>query len=254
MISLSIWLVSIALELLLVVRGFQQKLIHRFPFFYTYISFVLGADLVFFAIRLPAKSPLYLYLYWCSEFLSLVLGCLVFFELYRVALNPYPGTARMARALLGVLFVAAIIKTTIKTLNVPEWWRNVPPAQVEGLLRVCQLLAIVGLTLLFLFYSVPFGKNLRGILIGYSFFVSWSVVSLALVAAGIATAHTGWSYTFPLSYLISLSVWTVHLWSYQPNPVPDRVIPLEQEYQRVAAATQRRLHTARGYLAKAVGS
>jgi len=104
MISLSIWLVSIALELLLVVRGVQQKLIHRFPFFYTYISFVLAADLLFFAIRLPAKSPLYLYLYWCSEFLSLVLGCLVFFELYRVALNPYPGTARMARALLAVLF------------------------------------------------------------------------------------------------------------------------------------------------------
>jgi hypothetical protein len=46
----------------------------------------------------------------------------------------------------------------------------------------------------------------------------------------------------------------VHLWSYQPNPVPDRAIPLEQEYQRVAAATQRRFHTARGYLAKAVGS
>jgi hypothetical protein len=254
MISLSIWLVSIALELLLVVRGFRQNLIRRYPLFYTYISFVLFADLLFFATHLPQNSRSYLYMYWISEFLSLVLGCLVFFEFYRVALSPYQGTARMARALLAILFVVAIIKTIVKTLSVPEWWQNATPAQVEGLLRVCQLLAILALTALFLFYSIPFGKNLRGILIGYGLFVSWTVLCLALVAAGIAKADTLWSYTFPFSYLISLFVWTMHLWSYEPNPVPDRSIPLEQDYLRVAAATQRRLHTARGHLAKAVGS
>jgi hypothetical protein len=193
-------------------------------------------------------------MYWTCEFLSLVLGCLVFFEFYRIALSPYPGTARMARALLAILFVVAMVRTIVKTVNVPEWWQNVTPAQVEGLLRVCQLLAILALTFLFLFYSIPFGKNLRGILIGYGLFISWSVLCLALVSAGVATAKTFWSFTFPLSYLISLFVWTMHMWSYQPNPVPDRSIPLEQEYQRVAAATQRRLHTARGYLTKAVGS
>ena len=166
MISLSIWLVSIALELLLVVRGFRQNLIRRYPLFYTYISFVLFADLLFFATHLPQNSRSYLYMYWISEFLSLVLGCLVFFEFYRVALSPYQGTARMARALLAILFVVAIIKTIVKTLSVPEWWQNATPAQVEGLLRVCQLLAILALTALFLFYSIPFGKNLRGILIG----------------------------------------------------------------------------------------
>ena len=254
MISLSIWLVSIALELLLVVRGFRQNLVRRYPLFYTYIAFVCAIDLLFFVTHLSPDSRPYLYMYWTSEFLSLLLGCLVFFEFYRSALNPYPGTARMARALLAILFAVAAIKTIVKTLNVPEWWQNAPPAQVEGFLRVCQLLAILALTALFLFYSISFGKNLRGILIGYGFFVSWSVVSLALVAAGIAKGDSRWSYTFPLSYLISLVVWTVHLWSYQPNPVPNRAIPLEQEYQRVAAATQRRLQTARGYLAKAVGS
>ncbi len=252
MISLSIWLVSIAVELLLVARGVQQKLVGRYPFFYSYISFVLISDLLLFAIRVPQNT--YLYLYWIAEFLGLVLGCLVFFEFYRVALSPYPGTARMARALLAVLFATAMIKTVIKTASVPEWWHNATPAQVEGLLRVCQLLAILSLTALILFYSIPTGKNLRGILLGYGLFVSWSVICLALVAVGVARFNSLWSYTFPLSYLITLVVWTRHLWSYEPNPVPDRAIPLEQEYQRVAAATQRCLHDARGYLAKAVGS
>lgn len=252
MLSLSIWLVGIVFELALLFRGAQHGLLRRYPIFYSYISFVLLNDTLLFAIHLPPRP--YLYYYWFSEFFSLVLGCLVFLEFYRVALREYPGTARMARALLSVLFLLAMLKTVVTTVNVHQWWFNATPAQVEGVLRVCQLLAILSLTVLVLFYSVPLGKNLRGILLGYGLFVGWSVVCLALVAAGVAKANTLWSFTFPFSYLISLIVWTVYLWSYQPNPVPDRAIPLEQDYLRVAAATQRRLHNARGYLAKAVGS
>jgi len=252
MISLLIWLVSIALEVLLVARGFQQNLIRRYPVFYSYICFVFVGDALLFPIR--RASTLYSYLYWITEFLGLLIGCIVFLEFYRVALKPYPGTARMARATLTVLFLIAMVKTVVKTISVPEWWRNTTPAQVEGLLRVCQLLAILSLVVLFFFYAIPFGKNLRGILIGYGLFIGWSVVCLALVASGVAKSNSLWSYTFSLSYLISLVVWAMHLWSYQPNPVPDRAFPLEQEYQRVAAATQRRLHSARGYLTKAVGS
>jgi hypothetical protein len=252
MISLSIWLVGIALELLLVVRGVQQGLFRRYPIFYSYIAYVFVTDILLFAIK--SRESSYLYVYWIFEFLGLLFGCLVFFELYRVALKPYPGVARIARALLGILFVIGLAKTVVKTLSVPVWWFRVTPTEVEGLLRVCQLVAILALTILFLSYSIPFGRNLRGILLGYSLFVSWSVICLALVEAGIAKYDSFWSYTYSISYVLSVVVWTVHTWSYQPNPVPDRAIPLEQEYQRVAAATQRRLHSARGYLAKAVGS
>ncbi len=100
----------------------------------------------------------------------------------------YPGTARMARALLGILFVVAMIKTVIKTMNVYEWWFYATPAQVEGLLRVCQLLAILiadGFVPLLL-DSVwqESSRNfawLRSLL-------SWSVICLAFVAAGVAKA------------------------------------------------------------------
>jgi hypothetical protein len=252
MFSISIWSIGIVLEIALLTRGVLQGLLRRYPLFYSYISFVLLNDVLFFVLRTYPKT--YLYYYWIAEFFGLVLGCLVFFEFYRVALHAFPGTARMTRALLFVLFLLAMAKTIVTTINVPQWWWNATPVQVEGVLRVCQLLAVLSLVALMLFYSIPIGKNLRGVLLGYGLFVSWSVVCLALVAAGVAKADSLWSYTFSISYLISLFVWTVHLWSYQPNPVPDRAIPLEQEYQRIAAATQRRLHSARGYLAKAVGS
>jgi hypothetical protein len=252
MTSLLILSAGITLEVILLIRGAQQGLFRRYPAFYSYIGFVLATDILVNPVIL--SKHIYLYFYWISEFLGLVLGCLALLEFYRAALAEYPGTARMARALLSLLFVVAMIKTVIKTVNVYEWWFYTTPAQVEGLLRVCQLLAILLLTVLFLSYSIPFGKNLRGILLGFGLYFSWSVMCLALVAAGIAKANSLWSYTLPFSYVLTLFVWTVHLWSYQPNPVPDRAIPLEQDYLRVAAATQRRLQTARGHLAKAVGS
>jgi hypothetical protein len=252
MISLSVWLIGIALELVLVVRGVQKGLLRRFPAFYGYISFVFLSDILLYAIR--SRQHNYFYVYWIVEFLGLTLGCLVFFEFYKVALAAYPGTARMARALVAGLFLIAMVKTVAATVNVPGWLVNARPSQVEGVLRVCELLAILSLAGLLLFYSIPVGKNLRGILLGYGFFICWSVICLAVVNVGSARFNSLWSYTYSFSYLISLFVWTMHLWSYQPNPVPDRAIPLEQEYLRVAAATQRRLHDARGYLAKAVGS
>jgi hypothetical protein len=252
MISNLILPIGIVLELILVIRGVQQGLIRRYPAFYSYVGFVLASDLLVYAIRYNKHA--YLYFYWITDFAGLLLGCLVFFEFYRVALKPYPGTARMARALLFVVFLLAVAKMVVTLVNFPEWWFYARPAEIEGVLRVCQLLAILALTLLFVFYSIPFGRNLRGILIGYGFFVSWSVFVLALVAAGVANSHSWWSYTYSISYVLSVVVWTVSLWSYQPNPVPDRSLPIEQEYQRVAAATHRRFQTARGYLTKAVGS
>lgn len=252
MFSLSIWLIGLVLELALLFRGVTQGLLRRYPIFYSYVTFVFINDILFFALRHSQRA--YLYYYWIAEFVGLVLGCLVFFEFYRVALRTYPGTALMARAFLAVLFLLALTKTVASTVSVPAWWWNARPAEVEGMLRVCQILAILSLMALLLFYSIPVGRNLRGILLGYGLFVTWSVVCLALVAAGLAKSNTLWSNTFQLSYLISLFVWSSHLWSYQPNPIPDPAIPLEQEYQRVAAATQRRLRDARVYLAKAVGS
>ena len=191
MISLLIWSLGVPLELALVLRGVRQGLLRRYPVFYSYIGFVFLNDFLVYAIRFTPH--VYLYFYWVTEFLGLVLGCLVLLEFYRVALKPYPGTARVARALLTLLFAVAMVKTIIKTASVPEWWFNATPAQVEGLLRVCQLVAILSLAALFLFYSIPFGENLRGILIGYGLFVTWSVVSLALVAAGVAKGGTFWS-------------------------------------------------------------
>jgi hypothetical protein len=251
MLSQFIWSASIALEILLLARGLQQKIVSRYPVFYSYIAFVLVEEVASFLTQ--GNKLAYLYTYWTTEFVGVLLGCGIVFEIYRIGLAAYPGTARMARALLAVLFAIASVKTLITLANYPGWWLTAKPVEIESAIRIVQGVAIVSLIALFLFYSIPFGRNLRGILLGYGLFVSWSIVCLT-VAAVSNKAETVWSFTYSGSYLVTLGLWAVHLWSYRASPVPQRAVRIELEYQRVAAATHRRLREARGYLAKAVGS
>jgi len=117
-----------------------------------------------------------------------------------------------------------------------------------------QSLAIIALVALFLFYAIPFGRNLRGILLGYGLFVGISVIQLTFVTNTASRFNRFWAHVSPGSYLMVLGLWALHLWSYAPNPEPKRAVRLEEQYQRIAAATGQRLREGRAYLAKVVGS
>jgi hypothetical protein len=251
MVNQVLWWCNIALECLLIVRGIRGKLAARYQVFYSYVSFVLFQELLRFATY-QWHQQLYRNVYWTTEFLAVMLGCAVVFEIYRVGLSAYPGAARMARNALALVFALALAKALANTANDPRWWVDATYRSIEGTLRTVQAVAIIALVALFLFYSIPFGRNLRGILLGYGAFIAVSVVSLTLSRAGASMPEDIWSYVFPASFLIALCLWATHLWSYSPNPVPKRAVRLEQEYLRVAAATRRRLQDARGYLARVV--
>lgn len=251
MLSQSIWWSGIALDILLLVRAFRGRLAFQYPVFYGYISFILLQELVRFVVY-EWHPQLYPNLYWTTEFVGMLLGCAVVFEIYRLGLSSFQGTARMARKLLAFVYAIALLKAIAGAWNDPRWWVEAATTDIEGALRAIQAVAIVALIALFLSYSIPFGKNLRGILLGYGFFVAWNVASLPLVSSAGSRLHHVLSSAYPICYLFVLSFWLVHLWSYQRAPQPQTNIRLEQDYQSIAAATRRRLQGARGYLAKAV--
>jgi len=253
MVGQIIWWSCIALETFLLVRGYVSRLWARFPVFYAYILFVWLQSLLRFFI-FHSRPEFYSAVYWITEGLGVLIGCGVVFEIYRAGLAAYPGTARMARNLLGFVFTLVFAKAVVETWNDPQWWVIATTMDTERLLRALQSLAILALVVLFLFYAIPFGRNLRGILLGYGMFVGLSAIQLTFVTDSSSRFHNFWSYASPGSYFIVLGLWMVHLWSYVPNPEPKTAVRLEEQYQRVAAATAQRLREARGYLAKAVRS
>jgi hypothetical protein len=251
MLDQLIWWGSIAVETLLLVRGLQTKLLSRYPAFYLYIVFVLSQSF----LRLYVyhwKLFLYRYTYWSTEFVGILVGCGVVFEIFRVGLRAYPGASRMARNSLLLLFLLALVVAAGNAANDPRWWAEASITEIQRTMRMVQALSLFALVLLFLHYSIPFGRNLRGILFGYGLFVAGSVIWLTFAYTGSGHFRNSWFYLYPMSYDISLLVWIVHLWGYRPNPQTKESAQFERQYERIAAATKRRLQEARSYLDKAI--
>ena len=249
MLSHLIWSSSIVLGILLLVRGFQTRLFLKYPFFFGYVSFVLLFDDVvsFFISRWDRH--LYIYTFWITEFIGVLIGCGVVFEIYRIGLARYPGTARMARNALALVFVVAAAKGLLDATNSSVWWLEANTLEVERMLRTVQAVAIVTLAVVFLIYSISFGKNLRGILLGYGLYVSGLAVSLTFFPG---EGHGFWWHALSASYLVAFLPWLVYLWTFREVKVeePD-ADALDRDYQTVANTTRQRLQAERGQLARA---
>ena len=252
MLTNGIWWLAISLECFLILRGLVGGWAKHYRVFYFYISFVFCQEM----LRILADHrghEAYLYTYWITEFVGGLLGCGIVFEIYKSGLELYPGTARMARNILAFVFVLAFTKAFVDAWNDPRWRPAASTMELERNARIVQLLALAALVALFRFYRVPFGRNLRGMVLGYGFYVAARIPQLTFAASEGGRFVAFWGYLAPVSYDAALLLLVVHLWSYEPQPTPARTVLLEQHYQQIAAATRQRLDEARGYVGKVTG-
>lgn len=240
MLTMAIWWLAIFLEAVLLVRGLQANLIRQFPIFYSYILFVFIEEILRFGAY-RWYPGLYSHVYWGTQFVSLVIGSAVIFEIYRVGLRLFPGTARMARYLLLVVFGAVFAKTLVNSSGGVFLWLAGTSVELERNLRIVQALAILSLVSLFVWYAIPFGRNLKGILFGYSLFIGLSIVQFTFWYYSVTKIMVFWRYVQPVCYLLVLSVWARALWSADRVSETEPTMQLENDYQMLAASTRNQL-------------
>jgi|HubBroStandDraft_4_1064222.scaffolds.fasta_scaffold236450_1 hypothetical protein len=237
----------------MVLRASAANLLTKYPFFYSYLTYVLLQDLSRFYIY-GSRPQLYAKFYWSTEFLGLIVGCGVFWEIYRVALSPFPGARRVARNLLLFVLAMVLAKVIANATNGPRWWPIGNTAEMERDLRLIQAILFLALVGVFSHYAVSLGRNLRGLILGYGVFLSASVIDLGFHAWLRGWLQQWWGqYIHPIAYLPVLLIWSVSLWSYAPMPTPSAETQVYQDYQHLAANTKRRLAQARSYLRRAAG-
>src|SRR5579864_8486413 len=157
MLTLSIWLCGILLEMLLLFRGFRTKLVRKYPLFYSYIFYVFLQSLVRFFVG-HERHDLYASVYWITQFLAVVIGCVVVFEIFHIVLAEYPGTARLARNVLLFVFAMAVAKALVNLSNGASLF-GPTKVELERNLRLVQAAGILSVAVLSFFYAIPFGKN-----------------------------------------------------------------------------------------------
>jgi hypothetical protein len=239
MLILCIWWAGILLELLLLIRGVQGKLLPRFPLFFSYIFFVFLQSIVLFAIRHWAE-PLFKPAYWICQYIALVAGSLLVFEIYRVALRAYPGTSRMARNALFFVFALAVAKVLVYQSNGTLKWLAHAPMELERNVRVVQAFAVLAIACVLLLYAIPCSRHLKGILMGYGLLVGSSVFDLSLLSYFGDSFKMVWTYVQITSYLFFLLIWLVALWSPALEPLA-RSAPASDNYSEISSDTQEQL-------------
>jgi len=251
MLSSLFWVTGLVLESILLVRALLGNSLKYYSLFYLYLISVLLPSACLFAIY-HLWPNFYPPAYWFTQFLNILLGCALVWQVYKVALAQYPGAARMARNVLAFLFILAFTRIFVKAWNSPNWIPGRTTLETERDLRIVQLVLLIGLAGLFASYAIPLGRNLKGIIYGYGLFTATSVAHLTLRDYLGDSFQRAWQYIQPICYLAVLVVWCLTLWSYAPIPQPTTQPRLEADYESLIAATKSKVRSARSYVLRAM--
>jgi len=251
MFSLAMWLLTLAVEGLLLFRAVAGGFLRKYVFFYAYLAWVFSLSSVRLIIYIT-KPKYYAFFYWYTQPFSVLVGCGLVWEIYRQALGRYSGAARMARNLLLFLLLIVLSRTLINAGNGSAWWQAETTAELERNMRTVQGMLLIALILVLAHYAIPLGRNLKGMILGYGLFISTSVIDLTLRLLLGDSFQKPWQYLQPIFYLATLTVWSLSLWSYQTVALPTTEPRIEADYQFLAARTRNRLFQARSYLARTI--
>ena len=93
-----LWIAGIALESVILFRFLKHRLYAHYPFFFAYLAVVWSSEMALWPIyRFDNAS--YAQSFWVGQFLNLLAGFGVLFEIVRKSFQRYPG-ARILRQLL----------------------------------------------------------------------------------------------------------------------------------------------------------
>jgi hypothetical protein len=232
-----IWWTAIALEVMLLCRGVYGGLLRRYPFFYIYIACILATEMLRLFCYQFAPAH-YAGFFWNTEVLTVAASYGVIVEIFRASLKRHPGIARLVQRVLLVVFVIALSYAATDLLH--GGWASMPRAAAELGRDLRYVEGAVLLVMLWFFgrYRIALGRNLLGLAVGYSFWVGLNVMNLALFFIRGNEASSELKKLLPLTYLATLIVWCITLWSSQPEPAEPTTDELGHEYEILAQKTR----------------
>ncbi len=208
---------GVFLEALLILRGARGGLFRLFPLYYSYIIYAFCGCVGMYAIYW-LYPHIYPSAYWIYYLVSILVEFTVLVEISDQIFQSFPAIRNLGRALtvlisagLGLLYILPTIMGTTDRKR----------ALLDFALRASVTKAIVLAVLFYVarHYGSQLGKNVGGLMLGFSVYVATNVAIWASAEAfGSALfAHLLW-FLEPLAFALCLLVWTVSLWEVSPIP------------------------------------
>jgi hypothetical protein len=253
MLTLVLWWAAMFIEGMILFRAIYRKTAAKYPLFYAYLAVVLSVDLARYLVYTFDPSAWTMF-YWWTQFGSVLVGFAVILEILRQALDPYRGAERFGRYLVLGVFAVVFAFVAFRSATRSNWSPAVTSAEFERDLRAVQVLVLMSILAVVFYYRIAIGRNVKGMILGYGLFIGTNVMNLALRSYVGSGYHPVWEFVKSYSYFASLVVWTVALWSYQPNPDTDSRPRVESDYETLALRTRDMVAAMRSHLGRAARS
>jgi hypothetical protein len=245
-----IWWGAIALEAGILLRARFTHLIRKYALFYAYIAFVLLADIIRLCFYQFAPN-LYPTLYWDTELVTIVASYAVMIEIFRQAVRHNPGVARLTRNLLATVFCLTLSYACLNLVQ-DGFALQRATADMGRYFRYVEGTLLLSMLWLFTRYRIPLGRNLLGVIAGNAFWVGLNIVNLAFWSLPGNEVSIVLRRLLPASYVVTLGVWCMTLWSPLPDPVQPAESEIERDYEILAAKTRVILARTSSRLARAM--
>lgn len=210
---------------LLILRGTRSHVFRLFPLFYSYITYIFCGTLAMY-LTLWLKPQKYATAYWIYFLVTILAEFMVLVEISDQIFRSYPAIRYLGRAL--TLLIAAslggfyILPTILQSTGRTE-------TLFEFTLRASVTKAIILAVLFYLarHYGSRLGRNVGGLMLGFSIYVGMNIATMAGAKAfGEGLFSQVFWFMVPLSFVLCISIWTLSLWEYSPIPERRSVAPV----------------------------
>ena len=209
---------------LIILRGRVARLIRLFPLFYSYIIYCfcgfIGMYLIYWLDRQVYPSA-----YWIYFLISILAEFTVLVEISDHIFKAFPAIRNLGRALtvlisvgLGLFYILPVIFGSASRSD----------ALLGFALRASLTKAFILAVLFYAarHYGSHLGRNVGGLMLGFSIYVAINVAIMASARAfgPVLFAKIFWV-MLPLASAICVLVWTISLWELAPMPCISPISP-----------------------------
>jgi hypothetical protein len=215
---------GILLEGLLILRGAGTKVFNLFPLLYSYVIFCFSTALCMYVIYWQYPR-VYTSAYWIYYLVSILVEFAVLVEISDQIFRPFPAIRNLGRALTILIAASLGILYILPTIL---WSAGRRHALLDFALRASVTKAIILVVLFYVarHYGSQLGRNVAGLMLGFSIYVAMNVAMMASAKAfgSVLFARILW-FMAPLAFALCLLVWTISLWELAPMPSLHTISP-----------------------------
>jgi hypothetical protein len=232
-----IWLGSAVLEAVVLFRGWKTGLLRRYPFFYTFLAWILLTEILrFWSYQQFPNS--YQAVFWDTRFVTVAASYAVCVGIFKRGLRHNKGVAGAAQKLLLAVFVVALSYAASAFVHGRHSSVASIAADLGAYLSYTEALLLLVMLWLFARYRISFGRNLLGLTLGYSLWVGSEVMIVVLLFLPGNGASMALRNMAPLVFLLALVIWCASLWHFDAEPPPATEPAIDRDYALLAARTR----------------